>query len=493
MEKFDLLKDMAERTNGDIYIGVVGPVRSGKSTFIKKFMEQIVLPHIENVHDKTRTKDELPQSGAGKTITTAEPKFIPNEAVELKIQDNIKLKVRVVDCVGYTVDGALGYEDEQGAPRMVSTPWYEEPIPFQEAAELGTRKVILDHSTIGFVVTTDGSITEIPRKSYEEAEERVVHELKELGKPFVVILNTTIPREEKTIKLKKELENKYHVPIIPVDCNDLTQEDIYTILQNILYEFFIREVNIRMPKWLNVLDENHWLKKDFFNAVKEISRDLNRLRDIEKAITAFREYDFVDDIVLEEINLGTGAANIRIKPKEELFYKILSEVSEMEITGDDQLIELLEELSNAKREYDKISNALEEVRQTGYGIVPPMIEEMFLADPEIIKQGNRFGVKLKASAPSIHMIKVEVQAEVSPLVGTERQSEELITYLLKEFENDPKKIWESNIFGKSLHDLIREGIQNKLSNMPKSAQMKLQETLQKIINEGSGGLICIIL
>lgn len=493
MEKFDLLKDMAERTNGDIYIGIVGPVRSGKSTFIKKFMEQIVLPHIVDTHDKTRTKDELPQSGAGKTITTAEPKFIPNEAVELKIQDNIKLKVRVVDCVGYTVDGALGYEDELGAPRMVSTPWYEEPIPFQEAAELGTRKVISDHSTIGFVITTDGSITEIPRESYEEAEERVIHELKELGKPFVVILNTTIPREEKTIKLKNELEDKYQVPIIPVDCNDLTREDIYAVLRKILYEFYVREVNINMPRWLNVLEENHWLKKNFFNAVKDISKDLNRLRDVEKAVSAFRAYDFVDDIVLEEMNLGTGVANIKIKPKEELFYKILSEVSKLEISGDDQLIKLLGELSEAKREYDKISNALEEVRQTGYGIVPPMIDEMLLDDPEIIKQGNRFGVKLKASAPSIHMVRVEVQAEVSPLVGTERQSEELITYLLNEFENDPKKIWESNIFGKSLHDLVREGIQNKLSNMPESAQMKLQETLQKIINEGSGGLICIIL
>jgi len=492
MERFDLLKDIAERTNGDIYIGVVGPVRSGKSTFIKKFMEKIVLPHIENVHDKNRTKDELPQSGAGKTITTAEPKFIPNEAVELKIKDNIKFRVRIVDCVGYTVKGALGYEDENG-PRMVSTPWFDKPIPFQEAAELGTRKVISDHSTIGLVVTTDGSITEIPRESYKEPEERIIAELKELDKPFIVILNTTMPREEKTKELKQEMEQKYQVPVIPADCSDLDQDDIYTILQEVLYEFFVKEININMPKWINALEEDYWLKKSFLNAVKEISNTINKLRDIEKAVMAFNEYDFVDKAVLEEMDLGTGVANIKIEPKEGLFYKILSETSGFEITGDDQLIRLMKELSIAKREYDKIAGALEKVKDTGYGIVPPFLEEMVLEEPEIIRHGSKFGVKLKASAPSIHMIKADIQTEVSPIVGTEKQSEELVNYLLNEFESDPKKIWESNIFGKSLHDLVREGIQNKLNHMPETAKMKLQETLQRIINEGSGGLICIIL
>jgi stage IV sporulation protein A len=492
MERFDLLKDIAERTNGDIYIGVVGPVRSGKSTFIKKFMEKIVLPHIENVHDKNRTKDELPQSGAGKTITTAEPKFIPNEAVELKIKDNIKFRVRIVDCVGYTVKGALGYEDENG-PRMVSTPWFDKPIPFQEAAELGTRKVISDHSTIGLVVTTDGSITEIPRESYKEPEERIIAELKELDKPFIVILNTTMPREEKTKELKQEMEQKYQVPVIPADCSDLDQDDIYTILQEVLYEFFVKEININMPKWINALEEDYWLKKSFLNAVKEISNTINKLRDIEKAVMAFNEYDFVDKAILEEMDLGTGVANIKIEPKEGLFYKILSETSGFEITGDDQLIRLMKELSIAKREYDKIAGALEKVKDTGYGIVPPFLEEMVLEEPEIIRHGSKFGVKLKASAPSIHMIKADIQTEVSPIVGTEKQSEELVNYLLNEFESDPKKIWESNIFGKSLHDLVREGIQNKLNHMPETAQMKLQETLQRIINEGSGGLICIIL
>jgi stage IV sporulation protein A len=492
MERFDLLKDIAERTNGDIYIGVVGPVRSGKSTFIKKFMEKIVLPHIENVHDKNRTKDELPQSGAGKTITTAEPKFIPNEAVELKIKDNVKFRVRIVDCVGYTVKGALGYEDENG-PRMVSTPWFDKPIPFQEAAELGTRKVISDHSTIGLVVTTDGSITEIPRESYKEPEERVIAELKELDKPFIVILNTTMPREEKTKELKQEMEQKYQVPVIPADCSDLDQDDIYTILQEVLYEFFVKEININMPKWINALEEDYWLKKSFLNAVKEISNTINKLRDIEKAVMAFNEYDFVDKAILEEMDLGTGVANIKIEPKEGLFYKILSETSGFEITGDDQLIRLMKELSIAKREYDKIAGALEKVKDTGYGIVPPFLEEMVLEEPEIIRHGSKFGVKLKASAPSIHMIKADIQTEVSPIVGTEKQSEELVNYLLNEFESDPKKIWESNIFGKSLHDLVREGIQNKLNHMPETAQMKLQETLQRIINEGSGGLICIIL
>lgn len=492
MERFDLLKDIAERTNGDIYIGVVGPVRSGKSTFIKKFMEKIVLPHIENVHDKNRTKDELPQSGAGKTITTAEPKFIPNEAVELKIKDNIKFRVRIVDCVGYTVKGALGYEDENG-PRMVSTPWFDKPIPFQEAAELGTRKVISDHSTIGLVVTTDGSITEIPRESYKEPEERIIAELKELDKPFIVILNTTMPREEKTRELKQEMEQKYQVPVIPADCSDLDQDDIYTILQEVLYEFFVKEININMPKWINALEEDYWLKKNFLNAVKEVSNTINKLRDIEKAVMAFNEFDFVDKAILEEMDLGTGVANIKIEPKEGLFYKILSETSGFEITGDDQLIRLIKELSIAKKEYDKIAGALEKVRDTGYGIVPPFLEEMVLEEPEIIRHGSKFGVKLKASAPSIHMIKADIQTEVSPIVGTEKQSEELVNYLLNEFESDPKKIWESNIFGKSLHDLVREGIQNKLNHMPETAQMKLQETLQRIINEGSGGLICIIL
>lgn len=492
MERFDLLKDIAERTNGDIYIGVVGPVRSGKSTFIKKFMEKIVLPHIENVHDKNRTKDELPQSGAGKTITTAEPKFIPNEAVELKIKDNIKFRVRIVDCVGYTVKGALGYEDENG-PRMVSTPWFDKPIPFQEAAELGTRKVISDHSTIGLVVTTDGSITEIPRESYKEPEERIIAELKELDKPFIVILNTTMPREEKTRELKQEMEQKYQVPVIPADCSDLDQDDIYTILQEVLYEFFVKEININMPKWINALEEDYWLKKNFLNAVKEVSNTINKLRDIEKAVMAFNEFDFVDKAILEEMDLGTGVANIKIEPKEGLFYKILSETFGFEITGDDQLIRLIKELSIAKKEYDKIAGALEKVRDTGYGIVPPFLEEMVLEEPEIIRHGSKFGVKLKASAPSIHMIKADIQTEVSPIVGTEKQSEELVNYLLNEFESDPKKIWESNIFGKSLHDLVREGIQNKLNHMPETAQMKLQETLQRIINEGSGGLICIIL
>lgn len=492
MEKFDLFKDVAERTNGDIYIGVVGPARSGKSTFIKKFMEMLVLPNIENPNDKSRAKDELPQSGAGRTITTAEPKFIPNEAVEIKLKNNINLRVRVVDCVGYTVKGAIGYEDENG-PRMVSTPWFDHEIPFQEAAEIGTRKVISDHSTIGLVVTTDGTIADIPRDSYVEAEERVITELKEIGKPFVVLLNSAKPSSQKALEMKEIIEAKHDVPVIPVDCADLSIEDITTILQEVLYEFLIQEINIKLPRWVDVLENSHWLKEGFYNAVKETAETVKRVRDIERAVQLLSEYEFVDDVSLEGIDLGTGVANLGLKTEDSLFYKVLSETSGIEVKGDYMLIGMLKDLCNAKREYDKVAKALIDVRETGYGIVPPVLSEMELEEPELIRQGNRFGVKLRASAPSIHMIRADIQTEVSPIIGTEKQSEELVNYLLKEFETDPQKIWETNIFGKSLNDLVREGIQNKLHNMPETAQIKLAETVQRIVNEGSGALICIIL
>jgi stage IV sporulation protein A len=491
VEKFDLFQDIAERTGGDIYIGVVGPVRTGKSTFIKRFMETMVLPNIVDPYDKERAKDELPQSAGGKTIMTTEPKFIPNEAVEININENVSVSVRVVDCVGYTVEGALGYEEHDG-PRMVLTPWFDHEIPFNEAAEVGTRKVITEHSSIGLVITTDGSVTDLPRENYIPAEERVINELKELQKPFLVILNTNNPTSKETRELVAKMETQYDVPVIPVNCAQLNQDDIYAILQEVLYEFPVKEVNITLPKWIEELEPSHWLREKFDSAVRDVVQYVRRLRDIDRAIDDLSGYDFVADVILHDMDLGTGVAVIELTARNELFYDILEELTGFTIAGEHHLLRLMKDLSVAKREYDKMASALEQVEQTGYGIVTPQLDEMVLEEPEIIRTGNRFGVRLRATAPSIHLIKTNVQAEISPIIGTERQSEELIQYLLQEFEGEPEKIWRTNLFGKSLNALVREGIQNKLSGMPESAQYKLRDTLQKVVNEGSGGLICII-
>ncbi|MEG6585703.1 stage IV sporulation protein A [Dendrosporobacter sp. 1207_IL3150] len=491
MEKFDLFRDIAERTGGDIYIGVVGPVRTGKSTFIKKFMDTMVLPNITDPYEKERAKDELPQSAAGKTIMTTEPKFIPNEAVEVNIKDNVAVRVRVVDCVGYSVEGALGYEEQDG-PRMVLTPWFEEEIPFQEAAEVGTRKVIAEHSTIGLVVTTDGTVTDLPREAYIPAEERVVNELKELQKPFLVILNTNQPTTKETRELVAKLESSYDVPVIPVDCAQLNHDDIYAILQEVLYEFPVKEVNISLPKWVEELNTDHWLREKFDSAVREVVQYVRRLRDIDCAIDDLSSHEFVADVILHDMDLGSGIAVIEITSRQDLFYQVMEELTGFTISGEHHLLRLMQDLSVAKREYDKLASALEQVQQTGYGVVAPQLDEMVLEEPEIIRTGNRFGVRLRASAPSLHIIKTDVQAEISPILGTEKQSEELIQYLMREFEGEPEKIWRTNLFGKSLNSLVREGIQNKLSGMPETAQVKLRDTLQKIVNDGSGGLICII-
>lgn len=491
MEKFDLFRDIAERTGGDIYIGVVGPVRTGKSTFIKRFMETMVLPNITDPYDKERAKDELPQSAAGKTIMTTEPKFIPNEAVEITVKENVSVRVRVVDCVGYSVEGALGYEEDEG-PRMVLTPWFDYEIPFQEAAEIGTRKVITEHSTIGLVVTTDGSVTDLDREQYIPAEERVIDELKALQKPFLIILNTKTATAKDTRELVAKLEGKYNVPVVPVDCAQLTQDDIYGILQEVLYEFPVKEVKISLPQWVEELEADHWLRAKFTTLVENVVGNIHRLRDIDGAIDELSGSEFVEDVILHDMDLGNGIAVIELTTQSSLFYQVLEELTGFSIAGEHQLLKLMQDLSVAKREYDKFAGALEEVRQTGYGIVPPQLDEMVLEEPEIIRTGNRFGVKLKACAPSIHLIRTDIQAEISPIIGTERQSEELIGYLMREFEGEPEKIWRTNLFGKSLNSLVREGIQNKITNMPENAQVKMRETLQKIVNEGSGGLICII-
>ena len=492
MAEYNIYKDIAERTGGDVYLGVVGPVRTGKSTFIKKFMDLFVIPNINDMNSKERAQDELPQSAGGKTIMTTEPKFIPNEAVEITLDDNAKMKVRMIDCVGYIVDSALGHI-ENDAPRMVQTPWSNAPISFNEAAEIGTKKVICDHSTIGILVTTDGSVTDIPREDYVDAEQRVADELTKMGKPFVIILNTQYPDKPETEDLRSYLETQYHAPVVAINCLTLSEEEIMEIMRQVLLTFPVREISINLPKWMDALDDTHKIKKEIYASVLAAAREIETLKNLSDAAKKICQCEYVQNAKLTNINLGIGNAEISIVTPEDLYYKIVKESSGFEIDGEDKLLSLLVELSRMKQEYDKVAIALKEVENKGYGIVTPTIDEMSLEEPEIVKQGNRFGVKLKASAPSIHMIKAEIQTEVSPIVGTEKQSEELVHYLLKEFETDPKQIWQSNIFGKSLHELVNEGLHNKLSKMPDEAQVKLQETLQKIINEGSGGLICIIL
>ena len=491
MVEYSIYNDISERTNGDVYIGVVGPVRTGKSTFIQRFMDAVVLPNIENEHHRERAVDELPQSAQGRTIMTTEPKFVPNEAVDVSM-DNAHFKVRLIDCVGYIVPGASGHEEEDG-PRMVKTPWFEENIPFEKAAELGTKKVISDHSTIGLVITTDGSITDIPRSDYISAEERVISELSQAGKPFVILLNSAQPYSDSCMQLAKQLREKYMVPVIPASCASLNQDEINKIIEQILFEFPMQELCFRLPSWVASLEDDHWLKVQLMESIQEAAADTNRLREAGLAAEIVGENSNVESCGVRSIRPGVGCAEINVTLEDGLFYKMLSEKTGVNVESDSQLLNLFADYADTKKKYDRIAGALEEVQRKGYGIVPPVIDELSLEEPEIIKQGNRYGVRLRASAPSIHMIQANIETEVSPIVGTEKQSEELIKYLLDEFEADPIKIWESNMFGKTLHELVNEGLHNKLSKMPDEARMKLQETLQKIINEGSGGLICIIL
>lgn len=492
MENLGLYEDIAKRTDGDIYVGVVGPVRTGKSTFIKNFMDLLVIPNIDNEYKKERAQDELPQSAAGKTIMTTEPKFVPNEAIDITIDDKLKLKTRLVDCVGYLIPNSIG-ATEDDMPRMVKTPWSSEEMPFEQAAEIGTKKVIEEHSTIGILITTDGSITEIPREDYVKAEERVVSELKAINKPFVILLNSENPNSSEAIRLANELSQKYNSTVIPINCANLSLNDITNIFSNILYEFPVSQINFKFPAWVNGLDLEHELKIKLFSEIKDSFGNVSLLREISPCVKNILQTDIISSANTDNIMLGTGNVNISINLRDDLFYKILTEMTGVQIDNEGDLFAIISDLSKTKNRYDKIAYALEEVDRKGYGIVTPSIDELILDEPEMVKQGSRFGVKLKATAPSLHIIKANIETEVSPIVGSEKQSEELVNYLLSEFENDPKKIWESNIFGKSLHSLVNEGLQTKLSKMPEEAQMKLQETLERIVNEGSGGLICIIL
>lgn len=487
-----MFRDIAERTGGDIYLGVVGAVRTGKSTFIKKFMELVVLPNMLDEAEKQRTIDELPQSASGKTIMTTEPKFVPNNAVKVHVEEGLEVNIRLVDCVGYTVPDAKGYEDENG-PRMVQTPWYEEAIPFHEAAELGTRKVILDHSTIGVVVTTDGSFGEISRNNYEEAEERVVNELKDVGKPFIMVLNTNKPLDEATESLRYSLQEKYDIPVLAMNVEAMNEADVIYVLREAMYEFPVLEVNVNLPNWIMVLKEEHWLRDNFQQSVTHSVKDIKRLRDVEKVVQNFEEYDFIDSARLATVDMGQGIAEIDLYAPEYMYNEVLNEIIGVKIKGKDQLLEIIQDYAEAKTEYDLVADALKMVKQTGYGVAAPALQDMSLDEPEIIRQGPRYGVRLKAVAPSIHMIKVDVESEFSPIIGTEKQSEELVRYLLQDFEENPLSIWSSDIFGRSLSSIVREGIQAKLGLMPENARYKLKETLERIINEGSGGLIAIIL
>ncbi len=492
MENKNIYSDIAARTNGDIYIGVVGPVRTGKSTFIKRFMDELVIPNIGDESRKNRANDELPQSASGRTIMTTEPKFIPEEAVEVTLGGGIGLKVRMIDCVGYIVPGAVGYiENEQ--PRMVRTPWFDKEIPFNMAAELGTKKVIDEHSTIGIVLTTDGSIGEIARDDYIEAEKRVIEELKALNKPFVVLLNSVSPDSTKTKQLALEMADTYGVPVLPVNCKTLTEEEIKDILRHVLFEFPIKQVGVDLPGWMMSLNDTHPLRIAVDESVAKAAQKLKRVRDVPGFAKKLCECEYLASAKVTSMDLSTGSAVVSAVAEPSLFFDILSEVTGTKIKNEQALMDELLELNEIKKAYSRIKNALDEVEATGYGIVMPTTEELTLAEPEIMKQGGKYGIRLSASAPSVHMMRANITTEVAPIVGSESQSEELVSFLLKEFEEDPLKIWQSNIFGKSLNELVNEGLRNKLGRMPTDARMKLQETLEKVINEGCSGLICIIL
>ena len=489
MEKIDVIKSISKRSGGDIYLGVVGAVRTGKSTFIRKFMENLVIPNIEDEYERKRCLDELPQAAAGKTIMTTEPKFVPATAAKIKIED-FTANIRMIDCVGYVVPAAKGYEDENG-PRLVMTPWYQEPIPFIEAAEIGTEKVIKDHSTIGIVVTTDGSIGDIPRSEYIEAEKTVIEELSSLGKPYIVLLNSTPPMLPDTEKLAEKLKEEYKVPVMPISIEAMSERDMYNILKETLYEFPIEQIKVNMPEWIALLNPDHYLKKEYITKIKEEVTTVNKLKDIDKINNHFRESEYIAKSYISEVDPSTGEVTINLEAPAGLYSKVLNDIMGISVSTKADLLSLFQELNIARKEYNQIKTALKMVKQTGYGIASPTLDDMKLDPPEIIKQGSRYGIKLKAKASSIHMIKVDVESTFEPIIGSELQSKELINYLTENKEGND--IWKSEIFGRSLDVIVQEGIQAKLSMMPDNVRYKLCQTLTKIINKGSSNMIAIVL
>lgn len=491
MMDYDVYKDIKARTGGEIYLGIVGPVRTGKSTFIKRFMEQLVLPELEDEHRKTRTRDELPQSAAGKTIMTTEPKFIPKEAALIHLNDEIQAKVRLIDCVGFMVNGAAGHE-ENDRERLVKTPWFEEEIPFTRAAEIGTRKVIKDHSTIGIVVTTDGSFGELKRDAYIDAEETAVRELKAIGKPFLILLNSSRPYSEETGKLAKEMQQHYGVTVLPVNCEQLKTEDIHHILELVLREFPVTEVDFYIPKWLEILPSSHWLKEQVVRRVRELMRGVSHMKDVPQEWSDGGT-DSIRSMKVEHMNLSNGCVRVQVQTDDSCYYQILSDYAGITIEDEYQLMQKLKDLGCMQNEYNKVLNAMNQVRMKGYGVVTPDRSEIILDEPTVIKHGNRYGVKMKAEAPSINLIKAHIQTEIAPIVGSEQQAQDLITYMKENARNKEDGIWDTNIFGKSIEQIVEDGIQAKVSQMTEECQMKLQDALQKIINDSNGGMICIII
>lgn len=491
MMDYDVYKDIKARTGGEIYLGVVGPVRTGKSTFIKRFMEQMVLPELEDEHRKTRTRDELPQSAAGKTIMTTEPKFIPKEAALIHLNDEIQAKVRLIDCVGFMVEGAAGHEEDE-KERLVKTPWFEEEIPFTKAAEIGTRKVIKDHSTIGIVVATDGSFGELPRDAYIEAEETAVRELKMIGKPFLILLNSSRPYSEETVMLAKEMQKHYAVTVVPVNCEQLKTNDIHHILELVLKEFPITEVDFYIPKWLEILPASHWLKERIVRRIRELMKGIRQMKDVPQEWSDASD-ESIRFMKTEDLDLSNGCVRVQVQTSDHCYYQILSDYAGLEIQDEYQLMQNLKDLACMQAEYRKVLNAMNQVRLKGYGVVTPERSEIVLDEPAVIRHGNRYGVKMKAEAPSINLIKAHIQTEIAPIVGSEQQAQDLITYMKENAKNKEDGIWDTNIFGKSIEQIVEDGIQAKVSQMTEECQMKLQDALQKIINDSNGGMICIII
>ncbi len=491
MDKYEIIKNIAQRSNGDIYLGVVGAVRTGKSTFIKKVVETLIVPNIENEYEKKRALDEIPQSAAGKTIMTTEPKFVPNNTAKIKIED-FECNIKLIDCVGYMINKAQGATTENG-PRMVKTPWYNEEIPFVEAAELGTEKVIKDHSTIGIVVTTDSSIGEFEREDYIDAEKRVITELKEIGKPFIVLLNSLHPSLPETTRLADSLKDEYNVPVIPISIEAMNEKDIYNILKEALYEFPVLEIKVNMPEWITILNPDHPVKKKYIESIRESVIEIDKLKDIDKINKNFVKNEMIEKSYISKVSPETGVVTINLTAPNELYDNTLTEIIDFKIQNKADLLSLFQEYNTAKKEYDQIKYALKMVKQTGYGVATPSIEDMKLDKPEIVKQGPRYGVKLKAVAPSIHMIRVDVESTFEPIIGSETQSKELIDYLMKDHDSNPNEIWKSEIFGRSLNSIVQEGIQSKINLMPDNIRLKLQATLSKVVNKGSNNMIAIVI